>query len=225
MRRGKYRARPASTRCAAVRATRRAPPGGQNPRRLGLKAMSLSWPLSPQPNLRKACARMPHSGNAANSSFTSCGRSAPAAASAWAMKAAACCCTRPGHHRQREAGPRPRLCRRRCGATAAAAVWAQAAKAPSRASPGALLWLRRKAVDHLRQLAAAYPSGNQPARGRRGLTILRACGCAHELHRRVWRGLMPVVPGWKPFHQTRGVDPMTAQRTCPTQHAVGPPSP
>ena len=37
-----------STRCAAVCAMRRAPHEGQNPRRLQLKATSLSWPQSPQ---------------------------------------------------------------------------------------------------------------------------------------------------------------------------------
>jgi len=39
-------------------------------------------------------ARMPHSRKAWNSFFTNCGRSAPGAAPVWAMKVAACCCTR-----------------------------------------------------------------------------------------------------------------------------------
>ena len=36
---------------------RRAPHDGQNPRRLQLKATSLSWPQSPQRRRRKPCAR------------------------------------------------------------------------------------------------------------------------------------------------------------------------
>jgi hypothetical protein len=83
-----------STRCAAVCAIRRAPHDGQDPRRLQLNATSLSWPQSPQRSRRKPCARMPHSRNASNSSLMNCGRSAPAASSAWAKKVAACCCTR-----------------------------------------------------------------------------------------------------------------------------------
>ena len=43
---------------------------------------------------RKPGARMPHSRKASNSSLTNGGRSAPAVASAWAMKVAACCCAR-----------------------------------------------------------------------------------------------------------------------------------
>jgi len=58
-----------STRCAAVCAMRRAPHDGQNPRRLQLNATSLSWPQSPQCNLRKPWARMPYSRNASNSSL------------------------------------------------------------------------------------------------------------------------------------------------------------
>ena len=46
-----------STRCAAVCAIRRAPHEGQNPRRLPLKATSLSWPQSPQRRRRKPWAR------------------------------------------------------------------------------------------------------------------------------------------------------------------------
>ena len=82
-----------STRCAAVCAMRRAPHEGQKPRRLQLKATSLSWPQSPQRTLRNPWARMPHSRKASNSSLTNCGRSAPASASACAKKVAACCCT------------------------------------------------------------------------------------------------------------------------------------
>ena len=50
-----------STKCAAVCDIRRAPHGGQNPRRLQLKASSLSWPHSPQRSLRKSWVRMPRS--------------------------------------------------------------------------------------------------------------------------------------------------------------------
>ena len=42
-----------STKCAAVCAMRRAPQDGQNPRRLQLKATSLSRPQSPQRRRRK----------------------------------------------------------------------------------------------------------------------------------------------------------------------------
>ncbi len=42
-----------STMWAAVRDMRRAPHDGQNPRRLQLKASSLSWPHSPERSLRK----------------------------------------------------------------------------------------------------------------------------------------------------------------------------
>ena len=52
------------------------------PRRLQLKATSLSCPKSPQRSRRKPWTRMPHSRKASNSSFTNCGRLAPAAASA-----------------------------------------------------------------------------------------------------------------------------------------------
>ena len=83
-----------STRCAAVCDMRRAPHDGQNPRRLQLKASSLSWPHSPQRSLRKPCARMPHSRKASNSSLMNRGSSAPVMASVRAMKLAACCCTR-----------------------------------------------------------------------------------------------------------------------------------
>ena len=48
-----------STKCAAVCDMRRAPHEGRNPRRLQLKASSVSWPHSPQRSLRKPCARMP----------------------------------------------------------------------------------------------------------------------------------------------------------------------
>jgi hypothetical protein len=40
-----------STRCGAVGDSQRAPHDGQNPRRLQLKASSLSWPHSPQRSL------------------------------------------------------------------------------------------------------------------------------------------------------------------------------
>ena len=73
---------------------RRAPQGGQNPRRLQLNATSLSWPQSPQRSLRKPWARMPHSRKASNSSLMNRGSSAPVLGSVWAMKLAACCCTR-----------------------------------------------------------------------------------------------------------------------------------
>jgi hypothetical protein len=63
------------------------------PRRLPLKAATLSWPQSPQCSLRKPCGRMPHSRQASNSSFTNCGTSAPVAASVSAMNVAACCRT------------------------------------------------------------------------------------------------------------------------------------
>ena len=72
-------ARAWSTRWAAVWAMRLAPQDGQKPRRLQLKATSLSWPQSPQRSRRKPWARMPHSRKASNSSFTNCGSSAPAA--------------------------------------------------------------------------------------------------------------------------------------------------
>ena len=39
----------------------RAPQEGQKPRHFQLKANNLSWQHSPQRNLRKPCARMPHS--------------------------------------------------------------------------------------------------------------------------------------------------------------------
>jgi hypothetical protein len=48
-----------STRCAAVCAMRRAPHDGQNPRRLQLKATSLSWPQSPQRSRRKTVSLRP----------------------------------------------------------------------------------------------------------------------------------------------------------------------
>jgi hypothetical protein len=83
-----------STRCAAVCDIRRAPHDGQNPRRLQLNASSLSWPQSPQRRRRKPWARMPHSRKASNSSLMNRGNSAPVLASVWAMKLAACCCTR-----------------------------------------------------------------------------------------------------------------------------------
>jgi len=83
-----------STKCAAVCDIRRAPHGGQHPRRLQLKASSLSWPHSPQRSLRKSWARMPRSRKASNSSLMNRGSSAPVLASVWAMKLAACCCTR-----------------------------------------------------------------------------------------------------------------------------------
>ena len=83
-----------STRCAAVCDMRRAPHDGQNPRRLQLKASNLSWPQSPQRRRRNPWARMPHSRKASNSSLTNCGSSLPVLASVWAMKLAACCCTR-----------------------------------------------------------------------------------------------------------------------------------
>ena len=83
-----------STRWAAVCDMRRAPHEGQNPRRLQLKASSLSCPQSPQRSRRKPCARMPHSRKASNSSRTNCGSLAPAAYSDWAKKLWACCCTR-----------------------------------------------------------------------------------------------------------------------------------
>ena len=66
-----------STRCAAVCDMRRAPHEGQNPRRLQLKASSLSWPHSPQRSRRDPCARMPHSRKASNSSLMKRGSSAP----------------------------------------------------------------------------------------------------------------------------------------------------
>ena len=46
-----------STQCAAVWAMRRAPHDGQKPRRLQLKATSLSCPQSPQRRRRKPWAR------------------------------------------------------------------------------------------------------------------------------------------------------------------------
>ena len=52
---------------------RRAPHEGQKPRRLQLKATSLSWPQSAQRSLRKPLARMPHSRKASNSSLTNGG--------------------------------------------------------------------------------------------------------------------------------------------------------
>ena len=45
---------------------RRAPQEGQNPRRLQLKASSLSWPQSPQRSRKKPWARMPHSRKASS---------------------------------------------------------------------------------------------------------------------------------------------------------------
>jgi hypothetical protein len=64
-----------STRYAAVCDIRRAPHDGQNPRRLQLKASSLSWPHSPQRSLRNPCAGMPHSRKASTSSLMKrCGR-------------------------------------------------------------------------------------------------------------------------------------------------------
>ncbi len=62
---------------------RRAPHEGQKPRRLQLKASSLSWPQSAQRGGRKPWAKMPHSRKASNSSLTNCGRSVPTASSAW----------------------------------------------------------------------------------------------------------------------------------------------
>jgi hypothetical protein len=55
-----------SPRWAAVCDMRRAPHDGQNPRRLQLKASSLSWPHSSQRSRRKPCARMPRSRKASN---------------------------------------------------------------------------------------------------------------------------------------------------------------
>jgi len=49
---------------------RLAPHDGQKPRRLQLKATSLSCPQSPQRSRRKPWARMPHSRKASNSSLT-----------------------------------------------------------------------------------------------------------------------------------------------------------
>ena len=46
-----------STRCAAACAMRLAPHEGQKPRRLQLKATSLSWPQSPQRRRSKPWAR------------------------------------------------------------------------------------------------------------------------------------------------------------------------
>ncbi len=54
---------------------RRAPHDGQNPRRLQLKASTLSWPHSSQRSLRKPWARMPHSRKAANLVRSCCSRS------------------------------------------------------------------------------------------------------------------------------------------------------
>ncbi len=83
-----------SIRCAAVCGIRRAPHDGQKPRRFQLNASSLSWPHSPQRSLRKPRAWMPQSRKASNSSLMNRGNSAPVLASVWAMKLAACCCTR-----------------------------------------------------------------------------------------------------------------------------------
>jgi len=46
-----------STKCAAVCVMRRAPHDGQKPRRLQLKATSLSWLQSPWRSLRKPWAK------------------------------------------------------------------------------------------------------------------------------------------------------------------------
>ena len=83
-----------STRCAAVCDIGRALHEEQKPGRLQLKASSLSWPHSPQCSLRKPWARMPHSRKASSSSLMKRGSSDPVLASVWAMKLAACCCTR-----------------------------------------------------------------------------------------------------------------------------------
>ena len=87
-------ARAWSTGWAAVWAMRLAPQDGQKPRRLQLQATSLSWPQSLPRSRRKPWARMPRSTEASNSSFTNCGSSAPAAASACSKQVAACCCTK-----------------------------------------------------------------------------------------------------------------------------------
>src|SRR3954453_12644932 len=79
-----------STRWAALCAMRRAPQEGQNPRRLQEKATSFSWPHSPQRNLRKPCARMPHSRKASNSSLINSGKRAPVSAWTCAKKVSSC---------------------------------------------------------------------------------------------------------------------------------------
>jgi hypothetical protein len=54
---------------------RRAPHHGQKPRRLQLKASSLSWPRSLQRSLKNPRARMPYSQKASNSALMNRGSS------------------------------------------------------------------------------------------------------------------------------------------------------
>jgi hypothetical protein len=66
----------------------------ERPRFLQLKATSFSARHCSQRSRRKPCARMPHSKKASNSSLMNRGNSAPVLASVWAMKLAACSCTK-----------------------------------------------------------------------------------------------------------------------------------
>jgi len=66
-----------STRCAALRAMRRAPHEGQNPRRLQENATRFSWAQPAQRRRRKPCARRPQARKASNSSLTNPGRAVP----------------------------------------------------------------------------------------------------------------------------------------------------
>jgi len=63
-----------STKWPAIRDKRRAPLGGQNPRRLQLKVSSWWRPHSPPRSLRKPCARMPHLSKASNSALDIAGQ-------------------------------------------------------------------------------------------------------------------------------------------------------
>ena len=71
-----------------------APHDGQNPRRLQLKATSLSCPQSPQCRRKEPWDKMPHSRNVSNPSLTNCGRQALAADSVCSKQVAAGCCTK-----------------------------------------------------------------------------------------------------------------------------------
>ena len=66
-----------STRWAAASCMRRAPQGGQMPRRLQEKATSFSSRQPSHERRRKPSARMPQARNASNSSVTNVGRPAP----------------------------------------------------------------------------------------------------------------------------------------------------
>jgi len=66
-----------STGCAALRAMRRAPQEGQNPRRLQENATGFSCAQPAQRRRRKPWARRPHARKASNSSLTNPGRAVP----------------------------------------------------------------------------------------------------------------------------------------------------